>query len=145
MTKRPHGFYDDKDEPPAPTRKEIDAAARADAKRAEQLERIAVDLQTVNRLLENLSGYRKDNCSQAEWENVQKTRDGDDERDFVGRSPPHFSRLFAAQIGIIDLDVARKLVGGIALAHDLHQLLFDEPGGIAFHTQLAGELEGGDI
>src|SRR5262245_49592990 len=38
-----------------------------------------------------------------------------------------------------------SLVAGIALAHDLHKLLLDEPSGVPLHAQLSGELEGGDV
>ena len=72
---------------------------------------------------------------------VLTSGDGDDEGDLVGRPTPRFSGLFAAQIRVIDLHVALKLVGSIALAHDLHQLLLDKPGGVPFHAQLAGKLE----
>jgi hypothetical protein len=51
--------------------------------------------------------------------------------------PAHVSGLFATLVGIVDLDVASELVDRVALAHDLHQLLLDEPGGVPFDIDLA--------
>jgi hypothetical protein len=54
--------------------------------------------------------------------------DGHHERDFVRRSAPSLSSFFTTLVGIVDLYIAGKPVGGIALLHYLHQLLIDEPG-----------------
>jgi hypothetical protein len=67
-------------------------------------------------------------------------RDGDNEREFSLRSAPCFARYcrqFAAEIGVADLHVAAELVDRVALAHDLHQLLLDEPSHVPFDVDLA--------
>src|SRR6478735_9034866 len=71
--------------------------------------------------------------------------DGDDERDFVGSPTPDFAGLLTAEVGVVDLHLAPNLVGGVALAHDLHQLLLDEPGSVPLDAELAGKLERGDV
>src|SRR5215831_4366313 len=58
---------------------------------------------------------------------------------------PAFPAFSPSQIRIIDLDITLEFVAGIALAHDLHKLLLDEPSGVPLHAQLSGELEGGDV
>ena len=49
-------------------------------------------------------------------------RDGDDERDLIDSSAPDFFGFLATEIGIVDLHIAIELVGGVALARDLHQI-----------------------
>ena len=43
-----------------------------------------------------------------------------------------FTSPFAALVGIANLGVASELVDQVALAHDLHKLLFDQPDRIPF-------------
>ncbi len=54
-------------------------------------------------------------------------------------------RGLKALVGIVDLDIAGELVDRVALAHDLHQLLLDEPGGIPFDIELPGKLQRGNV
>jgi hypothetical protein len=62
------------DNEPEETPEEAEARAAKDAKRAKRLEQIAEELGLVYRRLEQLARYTKDNCSAAEWEQVQARR-----------------------------------------------------------------------
>jgi hypothetical protein len=71
--------------------------------------------------------------------------DGDDERDLVCSPAPTFAWLFPAQTGIVELNFAFVFVPLVPSAHGLHELLFDQPGGVPFDAELAGEFECGYV
>ena len=71
--------------------------------------------------------------------------DGDHERGLIGGPSPCFTGLFTTEIGIINLHVAGEFVDRIALAHDLHQLLFDEPGGVPLDAELTRQFKACDV
>jgi hypothetical protein len=47
--------------------------------------------------------------------------------------------VFTTPIDVIQLDDAGERLTIIAFLHDLHQFLFDTPGGVAGNTQLAAQ------
>ena len=68
--------------------------------------------------------------------------DGGDERDLVLRAPADFATAaLAAQVGIIDLDLAIEHVTRLTIGHRLHQLVVDEPSGRIAHPEVALECE----
>ena len=72
-----------------------------------------------------------------------RQRDRGDEGHFVLRAAPgDAAGQFTAQVGIVHLYVAAQRVQGIALAHGLHQLLLDQPGGGVADAQLPLQGQG---
>ena len=68
--------------------------------------------------------------------------DGGDERDLVLRAPADFATAaLAAQVGIIDLDLAIENVTRLTIGHRLHQFVVDEPSGRIAHPEVALECE----
>jgi hypothetical protein len=66
----------------------------------------------------------------------------DDEGDLVLRAtPPLAATSLPAQVGVVDVDAARELAVGPGEMHSLQELVLDEPGGAAVHTELAGQLQ----
>jgi hypothetical protein len=51
---------------------------------------------------------------------------------------------FATEIGVVDLDPADHTLAGIALEHDLLQLVLDLPGGGLRHPEATAQLDAGD-
>jgi len=45
----------------------------------------------------------------------------------------------------MDVDVFLEFVAGVARAHNLYQLLLDDPSSVPLHVQLSGELAGGGV
>ena len=71
-------------------------------------------------------------------------RHGRDKGHLVFRAAPGFAaRELPTQVGIIDLNLTFERIGAVALAHRLHQLVLDEPGGRIADTDLAFQGQGG--
>jgi hypothetical protein len=71
---------------------------------------------------------------------------GRDERHLVLRAAPALAaRQFTAQVSVVDLDPPIQLARFFPLAHDLHQLVLEQPGGLVAHAQMALEFERQDI
>ena len=71
---------------------------------------------------------------------------GSDERHFVlGATSDLAARALTAEVGIVDLHPTVELAALLAHAHDLHELVLDEPGGLVANPQVALEFEGGDV
>ena len=71
---------------------------------------------------------------------------GCDERDLVLRAPANLApRALSPEIGVVDLHPALELAGVLAFAHDLHELVLHEPGGLVANAQVAHEFERGDV
>ncbi|EWS52458.1 hypothetical protein X551_04758 [Methylibium sp. T29] len=69
-----------------------------------------------------------------------------DERHLVLRASPGLAaRALAAQVGVVNLHSALELAGVLAHAHDLHELVLDQPGGLVANAQVAHQLERGDV
>ena len=69
-----------------------------------------------------------------------------DERDLVLRAAPDLpARALATQVGVVYLHSALELAGVLAFAHDLHELVLHEPGGLVANAQVAHEFERGDV
>ena len=65
-----------------------------------------------------------------------------DKGHFILRTAPALAAgQLAPQIGIIDLDAAFELARFFTHAHDLHQLVFHQPGRLVAHTQVAFEFQ----
>ena len=54
-------------------------------------------------------------------------------------------RALAAKIGVVHLDPAVEQPGVLTPAHDLHELVLHEPGGLVANSQKAHQLECGDV
>ena len=68
------------------------------------------------------------------------------EGDLVLRASPALAaRQLAAEVGVVDLDTAAEPAALLALAHDLHELVLDEPGRAIGHPQVAHEFERRDV
>jgi len=61
-----------------------------------------------------------------------------------GAAPGRLPVALSAPIDVVDLDDAGELAVGIALQHDLQQLVLEAPGGVVGHAELELELERGD-
>ena len=73
---------------------------------------------------------------------VGRGLDRGDERHLVLRAPSGLAaRALPAQVGVVDLHPAVELAAVLAHAHDLHELVLDEPGGLVANPQVAHELE----
>ena len=71
-------------------------------------------------------------------------RDRRDERHLVLRTATGLAAgQFAAQVGIVHLDVPGQRVAGVALGHGLHQLVVEKQGGGVADAQLPHHFEGG--
>ena len=68
--------------------------------------------------------------------------DGGGERELVLAPAPAFPLFLAAQIGIVHLDVAFELGFLVMLMHDLHDLLFHQPGGVVLDAEHAHQFDG---
>src|SRR5450755_1871931 len=49
------------------------------------------------------------------------------------------------RLGVVDLHPAVELTAVLALAHDLHELVLDQPGGLVANAQVAHEFERCDL
>ena len=82
------------------------------------------------------------------WPAVVAGCDRDDERDLVGPSAPTLSAvdlaLLADHHGIIHLDAAVQFARGLALGHDVSELLAHQPGRVPFDVDLARKRQGRD-
>jgi hypothetical protein len=65
-------FHDTSQPEHEPTPEEADALARAEAKRAERMAKIALELERLKRLLAQYARFNKDNTPEHEWENVKR-------------------------------------------------------------------------
>ncbi len=63
-----------------------------------------------------------------------------DEWDLVLGAAPAFTRPFAAQVGIIDLDAPGERFPLVTIVHDLQQLVLELPSGVVADAELAGPL-----
>lgn len=69
-------------------------------------------------------------------------RDGGNERNFILRASTGGSAAtLAAQVGIVDVDLAFENIPRLALCHRAHQLVVDQPGRRVAHPQLSHERE----
>jgi len=71
--------------------------------------------------------------------------DGGEKRGLTGRAPSRRPPTFAAEIGIVDLYRAFKLVDLVAFGHDGHEFVLHGPGGVVFYAQLARKFERGNV
>ena len=71
---------------------------------------------------------------------------GGDERHLVLRAAPDLAAgAFPAQVGVVDLHPPVELAALLAQAHDLHELVLDQPGGLVTNAQVTLELQRGDV
>ena len=71
---------------------------------------------------------------------------GGNERHLIlGAAPCFTAREFSTEIGIVHLDTPVQDARFFPLAHDLHELVFDEPSGFVANTQMAHKLQCGDV
>lgn len=53
--------------------------------------------------------------------------------------------LMAAEVGVVHLHPALKPSGGLALGHDLNELVLDQPDRAVAHPEMTTQLQGRDI
>ena len=63
------------------------------------------------------------------------------EGDLVLRAATPFSRAFAAQMGVVELDASGELLLALPLQHDLKQFMPDFPGRVMVDTDFPGQLQ----
>jgi hypothetical protein len=69
-----------------------------------------------------------------------------DERHLVLRAAPGLAaRALAAEVGVVDLHPPVELAIVLTHAHDLHELVLHEPGGLVANPQVAHQLERRDV
>jgi hypothetical protein len=69
-----------------------------------------------------------------------------DERHLVLRAAPSLAaRALPTQVGVVDLHPPLEQAIVFANAHDLHELVLHEPGGLVENAQVAHRLECGDV
>ena len=69
-----------------------------------------------------------------------------DERDLVLRAAPNLAaRALATEVGVVNLHPAVELARVLTRTHDLHELVFHQPGGLVANAQVAYEFERGDV
>ena len=72
--------------------------------------------------------------------------DGGEKKGVLPAAPrPRRPPTFAAEIGIVDLHRAFKLVDLVAFGHDGHEFVLHGPGGVVFYAQLARKFERGNV
>jgi hypothetical protein len=70
---------------------------------------------------------------------------GRHEGNLVGRAAAALAALeLTTEVGVVDFHAAGELAGLLAQAHDLHDLVLEQPGGGVGHAEVALELERGD-
>ena len=73
---------------------------------------------------------------------IRAARHGGDKRRLTGRTATALAtHSLAAPEGIIDLDRAGQGLGIVALAHRLHQLVLDQPGGLVGHPEVTRQRQ----
>ena len=72
---------------------------------------------------------------------VLRRLNGHDERDIVLGPATALARPLSAQVGIIEFDALRQRLMALVFQHRLHELVFEPPGSVVLHAQLARELQ----
>ena len=58
---------------------------------------------------------------------------------------PLFPQCVPAEVGVVDFHPAVELAALLAQAHGLHDFVFDEPGRVVAHPELAHQLQRRDV
>jgi hypothetical protein len=84
-------------------------------------------------------------CASHSMVSTRRLHRGNEGHLVLRTAPALASRQFAAQVGVINLHPSVQLPRSIPLTHHVHQLVFDQPGGLVTHAQMALGFEGRDV